>query len=106
MFNRKSQEIKELKSALLASEEALEKEHLDNVLWASTLRNYVRERDQWDKEARKWEERYHVAESQLESQRNFRTRDWSAVGLGSIGSGATLPIVDDCSCAHEGACDC
>ena len=76
MFNKKSRKIKELNTLVenLTSDLALERSN--NTLWANTLRDFVREKELWDKEAKKWEDRYNLAESQLAGQRDLRTRDW------------------------------
>ena len=104
MFNKKSQEIKELKDALQGCTVALEKERTDNVLWASTLRNYVCERNQWDKEAKKWQQRYTEVAQINQAQVDLRTRNWTP--LNAVTLETTVLRVDDCSCDQEGALEC
>jgi hypothetical protein len=71
MFNRKSQEIKELRAELA-------KAHAATQEWANVWKDVVKERSLWDNSAKRWEERYNVAEGQLEAQRNLRTRNWGS----------------------------
>lgn len=58
MFGKKAARIKYLDNVVENLNAQIHAEKVDNALWASTLRNFVREKEMWDQDARAWETRY------------------------------------------------